>query len=257
MKIENSSKTMGLVVLLITLLVVSGLLTNAIIYNFKVSTPALGNKKSNQILNFSEFTQFLANGNLADLAILAGVKDLKLLFQTDENSRLLKNKALLVHNKTDDWLTFDTDPIEINYQFRILLRLIEQDDDNYLYLSGKLNSLDMPWWKGIHRLYITYNKLNKKLILRFRDGTAENKLEYIDIDKNKIADGTVILNFLDPQGRYLIVTNTLGQELKQIDLTRLKKAKLPHGLFPYQELYLGYSIAPHSKLQINQLLYAE
>ena len=255
MKIENFNKqTIALTVIILVLFVITLGLGLTINYSKLIRTIRT---ESNNKLNFYEFTQLISSDDLEDLAVLINVKDLKLLFHKDESAQRTKNNVLLINNNTNNWHGYDTRPIKINSDFRILLNFSGQNKDTAVTLSGQLSLPNQEWWENVHRMYITYNKKDKEFVLLIRDGTDLEKSEYISFCHGCLSNDTLIFKFADTQGKYLRIYNALGETVKEIDFTQLENASFPQGLFPNNQLFVGYNIPPYSELRINKLFFQQ
>ncbi len=168
------------------------------------------------------------------------------LFNAAENVIVVDNSK---HDNYNDAAPYLLRPFS---GFRITFQIHTSDGrSGSIKLASKPNNNDpkREWWRDIQRIdFFTYRGY---IQIELRDGRTEDSATTIQLD---IPDTkTITVTFLDAQGRTFAITDASGQQISQIDVTKVDGVNLPNGLFPEKQIYIGRVVSPGSKLSIRFL----
>lgn len=249
-----TSSTKKLILLVAVLLSISISLFFYAIFNQNIRTENLPTNPEK--LDFYEFSALLATDDYSSLAILAGTIDLTGQFQNFANVTTIKNNRITFENQNKkNYYAEYAEPIVLEGAFRILLNFDSHNTNSSIILSGREGSQDSEWWQDVIRVYIGYNKDEDKNYLSINNGQQEQSVYYYLFEK-KTKNQSIILEFADQIGSVMIIKNSVGQYLADVNLTADKELGLENGLFPYSSMKIGISLPPdNGRLKINQLLF--
>lgn len=161
----------------------------------------------------------------------------------------LRGTTITVNNTNyDGYYDFHGRPVTLETGFKISLQLQTSDRQwGSLKLQDQPNS-EQVWWQGIRRLDIATD--GRYLRLEIHDGRSEaGETIYLSGSGTQ----TVTVTFLDPNGKSIAITNSEGQQIALVDVSKIKWLDLSDGLFPENRIYIGCVTSPKSILTIGSL----
>jgi len=205
-------------------------------------------------LDFFEFSTMLANNSADDIALIAGVRDLRpLLANFNALTQKSGNKLQFTNPYKENYYGEFTEPIILNSGFRLLLNFSTQNTDSEIVFYGKENLQENEWWENIHQLRIGYNNEEEGYYLSLLNGKKEGSCWYQILENTKPGQ-TLILEFANNTGQAFWVKDTFGKILVQLDLTAERDLQMAQGLFPYSTFKIGLNLPPKDgKLILNKL----
>lgn len=167
-------------------------------------------------------------------------------FSADENVITVDNSK---HDYYNDSVPYLLKPFSA---FRLTFQIHTSDGQfGSIKLANKPNNTDpkIEWWKDIRRVDFATYKGNLQIDLR--DGRTENSATTIRLN---IPDTkTITVTFLDAQGKTFSITDASGQQIRQVDVTKVGGLNFPDGLFPEKKIYIGRVVPPGSKWSVRFL----
>ncbi len=172
------------------------------------------------------------------------------LRQPGDKKCFLALNCLEIDNKENLWLdyknTSSSSAIPLNGPFLVRLSILGKNDIAGISLSGEINDSLSDWWKNIKIIFISLGNGNTRLYIDAKNGSS---IEPIHILDKPLPVKISLLNlFFDKNGQHILITNENYEVLDFIDINELTGNQFPNGIFPNQQIYLGYGIAPKSYL---------
>jgi len=206
--------------------------------------------------NFYELSSLLASDSDEQIALIAGVKDIKASFANFELAKQNKDNLFILANPSkENYAGEFSEPIVNSGPFRILFNFDNRNTDSEIILSGKDNWQDNEWWQNIHELRIGYNNEEGGYYLSLLNGQEEHSCWYQFLEKT-LPRQSLILEFANSQGQAFWLKDTAGNVLVEVSLIKEDDLKMEGGLFPYSSMKVGVNLPPKGgKLILHKLLY--
>lgn len=161
---------------------------------------------------------------------------------------VVRDDILVVEN-ADSATTNEDLPVGLTMEgpFEIRFR-VETDGSSYgsIKLADQKNSATGNHWLGIRR--VDFATIEGMLHVELRDGSTETAAANVPLPLSD--QETVIVNFLDANGKIFVVATEDGEPIATVDVTQLEGLNLPDGLFPERRVYFGRVASPHAELKI-------
>lgn len=152
--------------------------------------------------------------------------------------------AMIDNSQSTEWFGQSLGRLDITSNFQLVIQASFSGDFGAILVDGSLPS--------------TGKEMRPKMIIlpdgriQFQNGVDYNTFE-IKVDLPK--ESPFIVKFNDPNGKSVTFTDTNGNEIHTIDVTKdLPNIPAPDGLFPYKQLYIDLQTSPGSSLTISKFL---
>ncbi len=199
--------------------------------------------------SFSEFANLFGLKDYRNMALMMDTEDLSYLFRNNPGVNFDERGNMKVVNKSPkDWVEYNSGSIVMDCPFKLMAGFANTGDRSSVTFSSSL-SRGRDWWRDLRRIYI-HQDAEGALLLEIRDGRSLDSTRFYALET---PGQTLILNFLDPFGKELEVTDGGGKVLEKIDFPSLEDMEFPFGFLPERKGYVGLSVSPESTIRVKNL----
>jgi hypothetical protein len=156
-----------------------------------------------------------------------------------------------LENNNDGWKANNDTKTPVTFKGSILVKVAfnSKKGPSGISLTGKLGEYSKTlWWKNIDTVFFGIGNDGHRLYIDAKNNRAHAYFLYDNTFNQKI-DGIYIL--FNDKGMMFLVTDLSFNRIAFIDINKLTDNSFLEGLFPNRKLYVGFSIAPQSDLDVS------
>jgi len=148
------------------------------------------------------------------------------------------------------WYGWESTSISLGSPFYVKINFEGSGSFPAIALFGRTRT-GAEWWDGIHVMYVVAMK--NRVALEFRDGRSDT-IKYNFTLPSAIKPGSPFtIEFLDVHGNSFYVLDSDDNIVGNYDISKLPGIKMPNGLFPDNQLFVGVLVSPSAEMNIYEL----